>query len=92
MDLKPGLENLAKAIKAKYPKVLITLLQADTTDESFIKSLCEKAITEHGRLDVFFANSGIASMSTPETVTRDMLEKILNVNTISYVSLLLLHL
>jgi NAD(P)-dependent dehydrogenase (short-subunit alcohol dehydrogenase family) len=33
-----------------------TTMQADAADETAIKTVCEQAIQEEGRLDVFFAN------------------------------------
>jgi NAD(P)-dependent dehydrogenase (short-subunit alcohol dehydrogenase family) len=34
----------------------VTVIQADAADETAIKTVCEEAIQEEGRLDVFFAN------------------------------------
>ena len=31
-------------------------MQADAADEQVIKEVCEKAVKEEGKLDVFFAN------------------------------------
>lgn len=36
-----------------------TVQQADAADEDAIKSVCEQALKEEGRLDVFFANVGL---------------------------------
>ena len=34
----------------------ITVVQADATDEDAIRALCERAVDENGRIDVYFAN------------------------------------
>jgi NAD(P)-dependent dehydrogenase (short-subunit alcohol dehydrogenase family) len=46
---RPGQENLADFLK-------VTTLQADAADETAISSVCEQALQDEGRLDVFFAN------------------------------------
>ena len=50
------LPELKKTILERYPDVKVTTLQADASDENAIKSVCEQALREEGRLDVFFAN------------------------------------
>ena len=44
---------------------LITAHQCDTADEASVAALVERAVSEFGRLDVFYANAGIAA--TPPT-------------------------
>jgi hypothetical protein len=41
----------------------VTTVQADAADDATIKALCERAIREVGRLDVFFANVGGAGIT-----------------------------
>jgi NAD(P)-dependent dehydrogenase (short-subunit alcohol dehydrogenase family) len=43
--------------------VHITAVQGDAADEKTIADLCERAMKEHGRLDVFFANVSYHSIS-----------------------------
>lgn len=33
-----------------------TIIQADAADETAIQAVCERALQEEGKLDVFFAN------------------------------------
>lgn len=67
-----GLPGLKETIQKKYPDVKVkvarpdqknsadslkvTTLQADAADETAIASVCEQALRDEGRLDVFFAN------------------------------------
>jgi len=67
-----NLPELKETIQNKYPDVKVrstqpsqekptdflkvTTLQADAADETAISSVCEQAIKDEGRLDVFFAN------------------------------------
>ncbi len=52
-DNLPGLKN---TIETSYPDVKVTTIQADAADDSAISDVCEQALREEGRLDVFFAN------------------------------------
>jgi len=38
----------------------VTTMKADAADEPAIKGVCEQALHEEGRLDVFFANVGLS--------------------------------
>ena len=67
-----NLPELKETIQTKYPDVKVrstrpsrkhladflkvTTLQADAADETVISSVCEQALKDEGRLDVFFAN------------------------------------
>lgn len=69
-----NLPELKETIQRKYPDVKVrltrpnprnpadfsqvTTLQADATDEIAISSVCEQALEDEGRLDIFFANVG----------------------------------
>jgi hypothetical protein len=72
LDFVPdNLLGLKEVIQTKYPDVKVrfapsprnpadvfqvTTLQADAADETAIASVCEQALKDEGRLDVFFAN------------------------------------
>jgi len=77
-----NLPELKETIQKKYPDVKVsftrqspktsadvlkvTTLQADAADETAISSVCEQALKDEGRLDVFFANvSSIQSTPSP---------------------------
>ena len=51
-----NLPNLKETIEKSYADVRVTTVQADAADEKAISGLCEQALREEGRLDVFFAN------------------------------------
>jgi NAD(P)-dependent dehydrogenase (short-subunit alcohol dehydrogenase family) len=67
-----NLPELKETIHKKYPDVKVrltrpslrnpvdilqvTTLHADAADEAAISSVCEQALKDEGRLDVFFAN------------------------------------
>ncbi|KAF8339627.1 uncharacterized protein EI90DRAFT_2907642 [Cantharellus anzutake] len=59
--VEDNLPNLKETIESKYSDVKVTTIQADAADDKAISSLCARAILEEGRLDVFFANAGIAT-------------------------------
>ncbi len=53
-----NLQDLRETIESRYPEVKVTTVQADAADEKSIAGLCDRAMKEEGRLDVFFANVG----------------------------------
>ncbi|KAG6849997.1 hypothetical protein H0H93_002787 [Arthromyces matolae] len=57
LDFDPtNLQELKETIKTRYPDVKVTVMQADAADEAAISGICDQALREEGRLDVFFAN------------------------------------
>jgi len=56
-----NLHELKKSIQSAYPDVKVTVTQGDAASDAKIKGLCDQALQEEGRLDVFFANAGISS-------------------------------
>ncbi|GJE97368.1 SDR family oxidoreductase [Phanerochaete sordida] len=81
-DINPAnFVALREAFEETYKDAKITFVQADATDESAIQGLCERALKETGRLDVFFANAGIFGPLTPydQTPLPDVVE-LLRVN------------
>lgn len=51
-----NLPDLKSTIRKAYPDVKVTTIQADAADEKATISVCDRAIAEEGKLDVFFAN------------------------------------
>ncbi|CAK5281586.1 unnamed protein product [Mycena citricolor] len=78
-----NLPNLASTLNVAYPDVKVTTLQGDAADEAAIEGLCQRALKEEGRLDVFFANAGFASRETMETTTTELFMKSMKVNSLS---------
>ncbi|KAK7692944.1 hypothetical protein QCA50_004585 [Cerrena zonata] len=78
-----NLPNLKSTIEGKYPDVKVTTLQGDASDENAIASLCKRALQEEGRLDVFFANAGVATASPLDSVTAEGFMNTMKINTLS---------
>ncbi|KAG7450964.1 NAD(P)-binding protein [Guyanagaster necrorhizus] len=84
IDFDPtNLSNLKETIETKYPDVKATTLQADASDEAAILGVCNQALEEEGRLDVFFANAGIASMKHVSQITTEDFMNTIKVNSLS---------
>ena len=54
--LLENLPDLKSTIEKSYPDVKVTTIQADAADDKAISGVCEQALEDEGRLDVFFAN------------------------------------
>ncbi|KAF8322722.1 NAD(P)-binding protein [Clavulina sp. PMI_390] len=78
-----NLPNLKSTINEKFPDVKVTTFQGDAADEDLIKSICEQAIKEEGRLDVFFANAGMATIGTIDQTPGKVWTNIMRVNSLS---------
>ncbi|KAF5317406.1 hypothetical protein D9611_003930 [Ephemerocybe angulata] len=78
-----NLPNLKETIQSQYPSVKVTTVQADAADEKAISGLCEQALREEGRLDVFFANAGWASRDTLHNTTAEIFMEAMRINALS---------
>lgn len=78
-----NLPELKETIRQKYPDVKVTTFQADAADETAISSVCEQALKDEGRLDVFFANAGTASTTLLHDITPKEFMENVRVNTLS---------
>ncbi|GJE97367.1 SDR family oxidoreductase [Phanerochaete sordida] len=66
VDLNPtNFGVLRETFEEMYPASNITFVQGDATNENVIKSLCDRALEETGRLDIFFANAGTFGSQSP---------------------------
>ncbi|KAI0958846.1 hypothetical protein AcV7_004547 [Taiwanofungus camphoratus] len=84
IDFDPtNLPELKSTIEEKYPDVKVTVLQADAADEAAISSVCQQALREEGRLDVFFANAGVGAKQTIQSLSADTFMNTIRVNTLS---------
>ncbi|KAK0223011.1 hypothetical protein IW262DRAFT_1268391 [Armillaria fumosa] len=84
VDFDPtNLRNLKETIESKYPDVKATTFQADASDEVAIEGICNQALEEEGRLDVFFANAGIASMKYLSQITAESFMNTVKINSLS---------
>ncbi|OBZ68037.1 3-oxoacyl-[acyl-carrier-protein] reductase FabG [Grifola frondosa] len=84
LDFDPtNLPDLKATIEQKYPDVKVTTQEADAADEAIISAVCEQALQEEGRLDVFFANAGIASAQPLSEIGPDDFMEVMRVNALS---------
>ncbi|KAG6845907.1 hypothetical protein H0H87_000713 [Tephrocybe sp. NHM501043] len=86
-----NLPELKETMEKMYPDVKVTVIQADAADEAAISGVCDQALREEGRLDVFYANAGVASRNsladtTAETFMNSMRINALSVNSIAKTS------
>lgn len=80
-----NLADLAKDIKESTGVDCISK-RVDASSDEDIKGVIANALETYGRLDVFFANAGIAVGSLPmATDTKDAFLRIMSVNTWRYI-------
>jgi NAD(P)-dependent dehydrogenase (short-subunit alcohol dehydrogenase family) len=80
-DKAEGVNATAEAIRGAGGKAVA--LTGDAGDEAFVKGLVDRAVSDHGRLDVFWANAGISGGFTPlPEQTADYWAEVLRVNLI----------
>ncbi|KIO25326.1 hypothetical protein M407DRAFT_25337 [Tulasnella calospora MUT 4182] len=77
------LPELKQALEEAYPNTKVTVAQGDAADDATIATLCKRAIEEEERLDVFFANAGIATAIPITETSPEHFMKLLRVNTLS---------
>lgn len=73
----------ARELASLFPFTKIHTAQFDASDEAAVSSICDTAIREHGRLDIFFANAGISSMKTLHDLEGDEFMNMMKVNLLS---------
>jgi len=78
-----NLETHKRELNSLYPKVEIHTRSFDASDEESVKKVVGEAVSTYGRLDVFFANAGIASGKMFTEVTPDEFMRMMKVNTMS---------
>ncbi|KAF8633339.1 hypothetical protein AX17_004511 [Amanita inopinata Kibby_2008] len=84
LDYDPtNLPNLKSTIEKSYPDVKVTTIQADAADEKAISDVCAQALREEGRLDVFYANAGIATKEHLDNTTAETFMNSMRVNSLS---------
>lgn len=84
IDFDPtNLPDLKSTVKKLYPDVKVTTIQADAADEAAISAVCDRALREEGRLDVFFANAGVASRNALADTTAETFMNSMRINALS---------
>ncbi|KAH9061292.1 sex determination protein tasselseed-2 [Lactarius vividus] len=78
-----NLPNLKSTIEERYLDVKATVIQADAADDKAISGVCQQALSEEGRLDIFFANAGIATGRTLEETPGEVFTNTMRVNALS---------
>ncbi|GLB37531.1 putative KR domain containing protein [Lyophyllum shimeji] len=78
-----NLPELKSTIEKLYSDVKVTTIQADAADEAAISGVCDQALREEGRLDVFFANAGVASRNALADTTAETFMNTMRVNALS---------
>ena len=80
-DLNDTASATAEAINSAGGKAIA--IQGDAGDDAFVKSLVDRAVSEYGGLDIFWANAGISGGFTPlGEQTADYWTQILRTNLI----------
>jgi NAD(P)-dependent dehydrogenase (short-subunit alcohol dehydrogenase family) len=80
-DKAEAVNETAEAIRSAGGKAVA--LTGDAGEDAFVKSLVDRATSDFGRLDVFWANAGISGGFTPlDEQTADYWAEILRVNLI----------
>lgn len=73
-------EELTKLLNTRYPDVKVHTSECDAADEEAIKSIIQQALSEAGRLDVFFANAARAAAAPLAAIDNEDLSEILRIN------------
>jgi NAD(P)-dependent dehydrogenase (short-subunit alcohol dehydrogenase family) len=75
-----------REINSLYPECEVHARQFDASEETAVKGIVQEALDKYGRLDVFFANAGIAG--TPvlfSDIEADSFMKTMKVNLLRFV-------
>jgi len=72
-----------RELESLYPSVDIHTRQFDASDEEAVKGIVQEAVDKYGRLDVFFANAGIASAKLFYESNGDEFMKMMKTNALS---------
>ncbi|KAL1942434.1 hypothetical protein VTO73DRAFT_6036 [Trametes versicolor] len=78
-----NLPDLKATIEKSYPDVKVTTIEADAADETAVSNICKQALQDEGRLDVFFANAGIATAQPFSAVSSEQFMNVMRVNALS---------
>jgi len=77
------LETHKRELNSLYPNVDIHPRSFDAADEAAVEKVVGEAVAKYGRLDIFFANAGIATGAIfTETEAKDFME-VMRINTLS---------
>jgi NAD(P)-dependent dehydrogenase (short-subunit alcohol dehydrogenase family) len=71
-----------RELRALYPDVKVHTRQFDASDEAEVEKVVKEAVDTYGRLDVFFANAGIATGAIFTETTSEDFMRVMRVNTL----------
>lgn len=80
------LETHKRELNSLYPNTDIHTRQFDAGDDASVQKVVEEAFNKYGRLDVFFANAGIASGKIFTEITSEEFMEMLKTNTLRYIA------
>ncbi|PLW09528.1 hypothetical protein PCANC_20843 [Puccinia coronata f. sp. avenae] len=84
VDLKDdNFSALVGKLKSLNPKISLSTIAGDASDENLVRSVCQKAVEEHGHLDVFLANAGVVGSSHIRKTSYETSERVIKINTMS---------
>lgn len=72
-----------RELNSLYPEVEVHVRKFDAADEESVKNVVQEALDKHGRLDIMFANAGIASMKLFYDASGEEFMKMMRTNTLS---------
>ncbi|KAI2474680.1 3-oxoacyl- reductase [Pyrenophora tritici-repentis] len=78
-----NLSKHAQELRTLYPTVKIHTSQFDAAEEASVEKICQEALTTYSRLDVFFANAGIAPAKIFWEISDKEFMDVLRTNTLS---------
>lgn len=78
-----GLEDLVKEVETKYAGVKCYAREVDAASDSAVQGVIDEAMNEYGRLDVFFANAGVASGDRLQDESAESFMNMMRINALS---------
>lgn len=78
-----NLLDLKKRLNEAHPRTDIHVQQFDAADETALEKCVGHAVDKYGRLDIFFANAGVATANTLQNTDADDFMNTMRVNALS---------
>jgi NAD(P)-dependent dehydrogenase (short-subunit alcohol dehydrogenase family) len=77
------LEPFAAELEKAHPGLTVIPRKVDAASENDVKEVCEDAVQRFGRLDVFFANAGIATGNRLGDISTEQFMHVMKTNALS---------
>jgi len=78
-----NLKTWADEIGKRYPGTSVEWRQFDASDEQAIKQVVDETVSKYGKLDIFFANAGVAGGFRLDGISPEEFMRTLKINVIS---------